>query len=233
MSALRSFLFAVVFMAVTVPMALFLALVAPFSTATVRRGAHLWSAWFVGCARILAGVRLVVRGSVPQGPGLVAFKHESAFETYLTLYLFRHPAVVMKQELLEIPFWGAIARRHGSIGLDRSRGPAAIKLLLREARARIAQGRPIIIFPEGTRVAPGARPPLKAGLSGLYAMLDVPVVPVALNSGPRWPRGLIKSPGTVTVAFLPPIPPGLPREELEARVHSGINSDPETVAVAR
>jgi 1-acyl-sn-glycerol-3-phosphate acyltransferase len=180
---------------------------------------------------VLAGVRLVVRGKVPDYPALVAWKHQSAFETYLTLALFHHPAVVMKQELRSIPVWGFIAARHGSIFLDRGRGPAAMKTLIREARARMAEGRPILIFPEGTRVAPGARPPLKSGLAGLYALLDLPVVPVALDSGACWPKGLVKNPGTVTVAFGPAIPPGLPKEAMEARVHAAINADPVAMEV--
>lgn len=231
MTRLRSLLFALVFLGGTVPLALATAAMAPVSARLLRRGAHLWAVWFVWCARVLAGVRLVVRGAVPQHPCLVAFKHQSAFETYLTLYLFEAPAVVMKKELLEIPVWGFIARRHGSIGVDRSRGTAAMKRLLREARARIAEGRPILIFPEGTRVPVGSAPPLKAGLAGLYQATNLAVVPVALDSGRLWPKGLVKRPGTVTLAFLPEVPPGLSKDEMEARVHAAINADPVTATV--
>ena len=226
----RSLLFALFFLGGTVPLALMIAAVAPFSKGAVRRGAHLWSRWVVGCARLLAGVRLVVRGAVPQHAGLVAFKHQSAFETYLTLYLFDQPAVVMKQELLDIPVWGFIARRHGSIGVDRARGTAAMKALIREGRERAAAGRPILIFPEGTRVPLGTAPPLKSGLAALYGLLQLPIVPVAIDSGRLWHRGFLKSPGTVTLAFGEPIPPGLAREEMEARVHAAINADPTRLA---
>jgi 1-acyl-sn-glycerol-3-phosphate acyltransferase len=226
MAVLRSLLFTIIFIGGTVPLCLFIALLAPFSRAAVQAGSHAWGRWFVLCARVLAGVRLVVRGVVPNRPALVAWKHQSAFETYLTLALFEHPAVVMKQELRSIPLWGFIAARHGSIFLDRGRGTAAMKTLIRESRDRVATGRPILIFPEGTRVAPGAQPPLKAGLAGLYALLDLPVVPVAINSGPHWPKGLVKHPGTITVAFGPDIPPGLSKEAMEARVHAAINADP-------
>jgi 1-acyl-sn-glycerol-3-phosphate acyltransferase len=176
MAALRSFLFALVFVGGTVPLALMIAAAAPFSPGVVRWGSHLWSVWFLGCARLLAGVRLRVRGAVPQEPCLVAMKHQSAFETYLTLYLFERPAVVMKKELLDIPVWGFIARRHGSIGVDRSRGTAAMKLLIREAKDRIAAGRPILIFPEGTRVPEGAAPPLRPGLVALYQMTGLSLI---------------------------------------------------------
>jgi 1-acyl-sn-glycerol-3-phosphate acyltransferase len=231
MRALRSLLFALVFVGGTVPLALLIALFAPVSREVVRAGSRAWGRWFVVCARVIAGVRLVVRGAVPDRPALVAWKHQSAFETYLTLALFHHPAVVMKAELRSIPVWGFIAARHGSIFLDRGRGTVAMKTLIRESKARMADGRPILIFPEGTRVAPGAQPPLKAGLAGLYALLHLPVVPVAIDSGPRWPKGLIKNPGIVTVAFGPDIPAGLPKEEMEARVHAAINADPTSMAV--
>ncbi len=231
MAAIRSLLFALVFLGGTVPLALLVAAAGFVSPAAVRRGAHLWAAFFVWCARVFAGVRLAVRGAVPQHACLVAFKHQSAFETYLTLYLFDRPAVVMKKELLEIPVWGFIARRHGSIGVDRSRGTAAMKLLLREARDRVAASRPILIFPEGTRVPVGAAPPLKAGLFALYQATGLPVVPVALDSGRLWARGFLKRPGTVTLAFQPEVPPGLAKEEMEARVHAAINADPLTAPV--
>lgn len=229
---IRSLLFGIAFVGGTVPLALLIAAAAPFSQEAVRWGSHLWSRWFVGCARLLAGVRLVVRGTAPQHATLVAFKHESAFETYLTLYLFQEPAVVMKKELLDIPVWGFIARRHGSIGVDRGRGTAAMKALLREGRDRIAAGRPIIIFPEGTRVPLGTSPPLKPGLAALYGLLGLPVVPVAIDSGRLWHKGLVKSAGTITLAFGEPIPAGLPKDEMEARVHAAINADPGTLPVA-
>lgn len=231
MRRVRSLLFALVFVGGTVPLALLVAAAALLSPRAVRAGAHAWAVWFVWCARVLAGVRLAVRGAVPQQPCLVAFKHQSAFETYLTLYLFAEPAVVMKKELLDIPVWGFIARRHGSIGVDRSRGTAAMKLLLREARDRVAAGRPILIFPEGTRVPVGAAPPLRAGLAALYQVTGLPVVPVALDSGRLWGKGLVKRPGVVTLAFQPEVPPGLAKAEMEARVHAAINADPLTVAV--
>ncbi|MCS6987142.1 MAG: 1-acyl-sn-glycerol-3-phosphate acyltransferase [Sphingomonadaceae bacterium] len=227
----RSLAFALVFLSGTVVLALAIRGIGPWRPGFVRRGSHLWARWFVGCARWLAGVRLEVRGRVPDGRVIVAFKHQSAFETYLTLYLFPNPAVVLKRELLDIPLWGWIAQTHGSIAVDRAAGPAALRAMLRAARARVAEGRPILIFPEGTRVPPGAAPPLKPGLYALYAALGIPVVPVALDSGRSWPKGLIKRPGVVTLAFGPAIPPGLSQAELEARVHAAINADPRSTAI--
>ncbi|WP_448586106.1 lysophospholipid acyltransferase family protein [Thermaurantiacus sp.] len=230
--AVRSLLLAVAVLGGTLVLLLLVTAAAPVSATVIRTGPKLWARWMIGCARVLAGVRLVVRGTVPNRPALVAFKHQSAFETYLLLYLFDWPAVVMKAELRRIPLWGRIAERHGAIFVDRDRGAVAMKTLIREGRARAAAGRPIIIFPEGTRVPVGAAPPLKAGLSALYGLLDLPVVPVAVASGHVWPRGFLKRPGEVVVAFLPEVPPGLPRAAMEARVHAAINADPETAPVA-
>jgi 1-acyl-sn-glycerol-3-phosphate acyltransferase len=95
--------------------------------------------------------------------------------------------------------------------------------MMRSAQSALAQDRPIVIFPEGTRVPVGTQPPLQSGFAGLYRALKVPVIPVALNSGRCWPKGLVKHPGTVTLHFLDPIPPGLPRAEIESRVHAAIN----------
>jgi 1-acyl-sn-glycerol-3-phosphate acyltransferase len=231
MRALRAILFNLVFLLGSVPLILMLALLSPISKEVVRRGSHMWASWFVWCAAVFLGIRLRVRGRIPQEGVIVASKHQSAYEAILTLYLFYHPGVVMKAELKKIPVWGYLADRHGSIFVERGQGGSALKGMLRQARARAAEGRPVFIFPEGTRVAVGAAPPLKAGLYGVYAGLKVPVVPIAHNAGEYWTKGFAKRPGTITLAFLPEIPPQLPREELEARVHAAINADPLTCDV--
>ncbi|WP_199556170.1 lysophospholipid acyltransferase family protein [Sandaracinobacteroides hominis] len=228
MRFLGSVLFSVVMVLGTIGIAGATALVSPFSHDLVRRGAHLWSAWCIGCARILLGLKLEVRGSVPQEGVIVASKHTSAYETILTLYLFHHPAVVMKSELRKIPIWGFVSFKHGSIFVERGKGASALKSMLRQAKARVAEGRPIFIFPEGTRVKVGTAPPLKPGLFGVYSGLKLPVVPVTHNAGEFWVRGFVKRPGTITITFMPEIPAGLPREELEGRVHAAINRDPLT-----
>jgi 1-acyl-sn-glycerol-3-phosphate acyltransferase len=231
MHTARALLFNLLFVPATFLIAAAVALVSPFSRELVRRGSHLWAALFVHAARRILGIRLEVRGRVPQEGVIVASKHTSAYETLLTLYLFHHPAVIMKQELRRIPIWGFVAARHGSIFVERGKAGAALKSMLRQSQARAAEGRPIFIFPEGTRVAHGTAPPLKAGLYGVYAGLDAPIVPVAHDAGRCWTKGLAKTPGTVTVAFLPDIPPGLPREAMDAAVHAAINRDPLTAEV--
>lgn len=226
MAILRALLYRLVFYGFSVPVVSAAALIAPFSEQAVRATARAWARLFVWCAAVFLGVRLEVRGHVPQGQAIVAIKHQSAYETILTLFLFHHPAVVMKAELRGIPLWGYVSARHGSIYVERGKAGAALRAMIRQARARIAAGRPVVIFPEGTRVAPGTRPPLKAGLYALYSVLDVPVVPVSLNAGAVWPKSWLKGPGTITLAFGPDIPAGLSREEMEARTHDAINRDP-------
>jgi 1-acyl-sn-glycerol-3-phosphate acyltransferase len=156
---------------------------------------------------------------------LVAIKHESAFETIETLAMFDRPAVVMKRQLFDIPFWGRAAALHGSIPVDREAGAAAMRAMLKAAKTAIEDGRPILIFPEGTRMPHGERPPLKAGIAGLYRLLGVPVVPIALDSGRLWPRrSLFKKAGIVTWKVGETIPAGLDREEVERRIHAAINA---------
>lgn len=231
MAVLRAILFNLVFLSGSVLITTSIALAAPFSRRLVRWGAHQWARWFVWCSRLFLGIRLMVRGRVPQEGVIIASKHTSMYETILTLYLFHHPAVVMKAELRKIPIWGFVADRHGSIFVERGKAGAALKAMLRQAGARAQEGRPIFIFPEGTRVPVGTAPPLKAGLFGVYGGLKVPVVPVTHDAGACWTRGFAKKPGTVTVSFLPEVPPGLPREDMESAVHAAINSDPLTVEV--
>lgn len=231
MAVLRTSLFYLLFglfSLLVVPLA---ATLAPLSDRLLRASARFWAAGFVWMARVLLGMRLVVRGRVPQSGVLVASKHQSYYEAIATLHLFDNPAVVMKAQLRKIPFWGSLAARHGSIFVSRERHGSALRAMLRAARDRMEGGRLVFIFPEGTRTAPGARPAVKSGLFALYRALERPVVPVALDAGRCWVRGFAKRPGTITISFLPEIPPGLPRPELDARVHAAINLEPTTAEV--
>ena len=187
-------------------------------------GPKLWAGWFYWCARWLGGIRLCVEGTIPDGPQLFAIKHESAYEAIMTLWLFTRPAVVMKAELRAIPVWGAASARHGSIWVDRAGSASMLRAMMKAAQAAVSAGRPVVIFPEGTRVAVGQSPPLAAGFAGLYKMLKLPVVPIALDSGTVWPKAFIKYPGTVTLKVGATIPPGLPRDVIEAQVHAAINA---------
>ena len=185
-------------------------------------------AWAVSAGwlmRALCGIKVEVRGldKVPEGPLLIAAKHQSMWETFGLLPLLDYPTFVLKRELLWIPVHGWFSMKFGMIGVDRSAGPAALRDLIAQAKKAIADGRQIVIFPEGTRRPPGAEADYKPGAAALYGALDVPCVPVALNSGLYWPRRtFLRYPGTIVVEFLDPIPPGLKRkafaQELEGRI---------------
>ena len=177
--------------------------------------------------KTIVGTKLEVRGQdkLPEGPCLVASKHQSAWETFALIPLFRDPALLMKRELFWIPFHGWFSRKFEMIPVDRDKGPAALRRMLRETRKRVADGRQIIIFPEGTRRPPGAPPDYKTGVVLLYEALGVPCVPVALNSGLFWPRrSLTRRPGTIVVEFLDPIPPGLPTAVFLERLTGAIET---------
>jgi 1-acyl-sn-glycerol-3-phosphate acyltransferase len=177
--------------------------------------------------RVICGTKFEVRGRehLPHGPCLVASKHQSAWETFALIPLFRDPALLMKRELFWIPFHGWFSKKFEMIPVDRDKGPAALRRMLREAKKRIEAGREIIIFPEGTRRPPGAPPSYKTGIVLLYEALGVPCVPVALNSGLFWPRRtLTRRPGTIVVEILEPIPPGLPKKEFLSRLEATIET---------
>lgn len=224
MALLRSLLFTLLFYLGSVPIVLYGALLGYFSERVVMATARFWAGFFRFLVRHVLGIEVVIHGTVPQHGVIVAAKHQSAWETIATLYLWERPAVVLKAELMRIPFWGAIARRHGVIPVDRAGSASAMRTMMRAAEKAIAADRPIIIFPEGTRTRIGEAPPLKPGFAGLYRHLKVPVVPVALDSGAVWPRRkFVKRPGRITLVFGEPIPPGLDRKTVEARVHAAIN----------
>jgi 1-acyl-sn-glycerol-3-phosphate acyltransferase len=175
--------------------------------------------------KVIAGTKLEVRGleKLPEGACLVAAKHQSAWETFALIPLFRDPAYLMKRELFWIPLHGWFSHKFEMIPVDRDKGPSALRRMLRQAKKRAAEGREIIIFPEGTRRAPGAPPDYKTGVVLLYEALRVPCVPLALNSGVFWPRrSLVRRPGTIVVEILDPIPPGLPKAEFLDRLIGSI-----------
>ena len=176
------------------------------------------SVWLL---RLICGTRMVVRGreNLPEGACLVAAKHQSAWDTFALLPLFDDPAVVLKDELKFIPLYGWFCLKFEHILVKRDKGPSALKAMLRAARSRAAEGRQILIFPEGTRTAPGAAADYKPGVVALYEGLGIPCVPIALNSGVYWPRRtLIRHPGQIVVEILPPLPAGLPRAEFRQRL---------------
>ncbi len=196
-----------------------------FSIPLMQWAVRGWSRWQYACYRRILNINIKIEGELPQKPVLYAIKHESMFETIDMPRMFRKPAVVTKKELFDIPLWGPAARAYGMIPVDRNGGAAALRAMLILAKKMIADGRPIVIFPEGTRVAPGHQPPLQSGFAGLYKLINLPVVPIAVDSGTLSPRkaGIWKS-GTITYKVGEELPTGLPRAEIEARVHAAINA---------
>ncbi len=177
--------------------------------------------------------RVVGRELVPEGPCIIAAKHQSAWETMKLHLLFDDPAIVLKRELMWIPIWGWYAAKADLIPVDRGARGRAITSMIEGARRMVAQRRKIVIFPQGTRVAPGAAAPYRIGIAALYEALQVPVVPMALNAGVFWPRrSLRKRAGTITVEFLPAIPPGLPRDEFLRRLEQELEAASDRLVVA-
>lgn len=222
--AIRSALYLLIFYIFSVPYVLAAVAAVPLGYRAIGKVATGW-AWFQRiCMRLIVGQRVVVEGHLPPGAHFIAAKHEAMFETVDMLILLDRPVIAAKRELLDIPFWGYAARRYGLIPVDRGGGGKALRAVLAAAKRGMAQGRPILFFPEGTRVPHGERPPLRPGFAGLYALLGVPVVPVALDSGRVGGKGTwLRPPGTITYRIGEPIPAGLPRAEVEARVHEAIN----------
>lgn len=175
-----------------------------------------WVRVSLGLLAGIVGLRHQVRGleNLPEGPIIVASKHQSAWETLGLHLVFPDPSIVLKRELYRLPLFGMFLAKTGMIGIDRRAGASALKSMIAQAEPKLAAGRPLLIFPEGTRMAPGTSQDYHPGVFALYRALNVPVVPVALNSGMFWGRlSFMKLPGLITVDILPPIEPGLKRRE--------------------
>jgi 1-acyl-sn-glycerol-3-phosphate acyltransferase len=224
MQYFRSALFALIFYPATLIYVLAGIAGSLFGVRPMRAVVHAWADLHHVLTTHLLGVHAKRIGSIPQGKVIVAVKHQSMYETIEMLRLANTPAVILKKELADIPLFGWLTRRYGVIPVDRGAGAKALRDMLKHARAASDAGRPIVIFPEGTRVPPGQTPPLQAGFSGIYRLIGLPVVTIAVDSGLIWGRGLLKKPGTVRFLIGDVIPAGLPRDEIEARVHAGINA---------
>lgn len=193
----------------------------------VTAWARAWIRFCLWWLDLTVGLRHRLRGieHLPPGPAIIAAKHQSSWETLAFTLLFPDSATVLKRELLFIPVVGWAMARVGNIAVARGEGATALRGLLRQARHVVAEGRSVLIFPEGTRVAVGAQRPYQVGIAALYRQLDVPVVPVALNSGLFWGRRqFVKRPGVIDVEILPPIPPGLDRKVFMATLRDRIET---------
>ncbi|WP_448950389.1 lysophospholipid acyltransferase family protein [Labrys neptuniae] len=211
MLVLRSLLFNLAFYVNIV-----LWMIAALPTLLMPRGALLWivRSWArvnIFLLRHLAGITCEIRGreNLPQGPVLVAAKHQSTWDIFAMFLVCEDPCYVLKRELMWLPVFGWLATKAQMIAVNRGARSKAMKQMKTDGEDKLAQGRQIVIFPEGTRRAPGAEPAYKYGVVYLYSEFDVPCVPVALNSGHFWPRRqFIRQPGNLVMEILPPIPPG-------------------------
>lgn len=195
--------------------------------AAARWTFNLWLAGVFWGLRRIAGVTWELRGAenLPPAGALVASKHQSMFDTLAPWLFLSDPAIVLKKELTRIPIYGWWAVKLKNIALDRAGGARAMRDMLAQAKARAAEGRQILIFPEGTRTLPGQRIDYKPGAAGLYSVMGAPCVPIAHNSGTVWPRkGVAPAPGHIIVEVLEPIPPGMKRDAfmtlLEERIET-------------
>lgn len=189
--------------------------------------AKLWGRTSLWLLRVVCGTKVEFRGveKLPQGPLIVAAKHQSTWETFALLSLFDYPVFIIKRELLWVPLFGWLAWKADMIEVDRGSGSQALLDMTMRARKVIRGGRQLMIFPEGTRRAAGAEPRYKYGVAHLYDVVGVPCVPVALNSGQFWRRrSFLRLPGTIVVEFLDPIAPGLDKQLFFERLQSDIES---------
>lgn len=194
----------------------------------LRRMGVFWARSTLLLLRVIVGARLEVRGATLEGGKVVAAKHQSALDTMLFYLLASDPAYVMKEELMAIPIYGRLSRHQNMIVVDRKGGGTALKRMMRDSQAAVDAGRQIVIFPQGTRTAPGTDTtavPYQPGIAALYQALKLPVTPVALNSGIVWGRrSFSKRSGTIIVEILPEIPAGLARAEFMRRLEADIES---------
>jgi len=222
---IRSLLFNIAFYLVLI---LFLVIGLPallFPHKAAVKTMQLWCKTSLMLLRLIAGISLEIRGRehLKRGAVLVAAKHQSLWETFALLTVFDDPAIVLKKELTYIPLFGWFALKLKLVTVDRSAGSSALRHMIQQAKRARDAGRQIIIFPEGTRKAPDAGPDYKSGVAALYKSLEIPCLPIALNSGLYWPRrSFLRHPGTIIVEILPPIDAGTPRAEFMAALETAI-----------
>src|SRR5689334_12365428 len=222
---LRSLVFNILFYVVFVAWAIVALPTFLMPRSAMLKVASWWARTSIFLMRVVCGIKVEFRGveKIPKGPLIVASKHQSMWETLALLGFFEAPFFVVKRQLNFIPLFGQYLIKTGMVAIDRSQGRRALLAVMRRAAEEVRHGRQFVIFPEGTRTAPGAPPQYKGGVGMIYSECGVPCLPVALNSGLFWPRRtFMRYPGTLVVEFLDPIPPGLKRDEFLSRVETAI-----------
>lgn len=228
MTFLRSLLFNILFFSWSALIVIAYIPGLAFDRQVIMNGQRNWARGVNFLMRFVAGITWRIEGeeNIPDGAAIYAIKHQSAWDTMILHVLFPDPAVVMKKELLNIPVYGWYCKHTRHIPIDRSAGSRALKLMLDAAKSARDAGRQIVIFPEGTRTPPGQGGKHLPGVAALYKHLELPVIPVALNSGLFWGReAFFKRPGVITIRFLPAIPPGGDRREFMTRLKDDIERE--------
>ena len=222
---LRSLIFNILFYGTTVVMAILVLPALLLPAPVIRAAARLWGWVTVQALRVACGTHRL-SGDLQAGSQVIyAAKHQSAWETVVLALLLHTPVFVLKRELLRLPLLGWYFSKAGCIAVDRSAGMRALRKLRDDAIAAASGGRSILIFPQGTRVAPGVEHRYEIGVFALYEATGLPVVPVALNSGHVWGRNCwLKRPGRIDVEFLAPIEPGLSRRDFMERLETAIET---------
>lgn len=213
---LRSLLFNIYMYGGTLVLSFILILLMPFPPIVMRKGSQLWTSFIMIGLRIV-GIRYEIRGleHLPKGGALVACKHQSAWDTFIFVNQRISTTYVLKKELLRIPFYGWFVWRAQHIAVDRKAGSSALKYMVSSVGKALKSGRNVVIFPEGTRSAPGAKNPYHPGIAAAYSQANVPLIPAALNSGLYWGRAsFLKYPGTIILEIMPPIPAGQDRRAM-------------------
>jgi 1-acyl-sn-glycerol-3-phosphate acyltransferase len=225
-TALRSLLFVALFYLWSATVAILITPLLLAPRTWVLRALDFWSRGVIALLRI-CDIRVEVRGleHLPKGKALVAPKHQCMFDVFAQFAWLPDSCFVLKKELMWIPFFGWYAQKARMIVVDREAQAAALKKLVRDTEDRLQEDRQLVIFPEGTRGVPGVRGSYKPGIAALYRELNLPVHPVATNSGVHWPKhGFLRKPGLIVFEYLEPIPPGLKRAEfmrtLEERIET-------------
>lgn len=222
---LRSLVFNVMFYAVLVCLAIVALPTFALPPRAMLTVAGWWAKATLVLMRVVCNINVEFRGveNIPQGPLVIAAKHQSFWETFVLPGFFDCPIFILKRQLMQIPVFGQFLVKTGMIAIDRKAGVKALLDMTRRAREAVRSGKQLVIFPEGTRRAPGAAPAYKTGFAQIYSTCGVPCLPIALNSGLFWPRRtFMRYPGTLVVEFLDPLPSGLPKDEFLARVQTAI-----------
>jgi 1-acyl-sn-glycerol-3-phosphate acyltransferase len=225
---LRSIAFNALFMPLTALTAIFGMFLLPFPPRITRRFVRQWARALVWLLRVICGIRLRVTGleHIAPGPALIASKHQSAFDTFVWLAILDNPSYVLKHELLDLPFWGRVARHSGAVAVDREGGGAALRAMVRDGKRVLDEGRPLVIFPEGTRTDPGEAAQYHPGVAALALHSGVPCYPVATDSGRLWGRRAFrKRAGVISISILPALPTGLNRKSFMEALQNQIEAE--------